>query len=126
MKQILSDEGESFKFVGMTYLKKPYAKLELGDEVIIHPVPCKPYDIFTTTGFKSQATKSYPARIIVKDIEWVKVPDKYANYQIKEPKNELCLEGIDENKNWHGAVLNEYGFGRLEFVKRSSVVLSRK
>lgn len=125
MEKIVSNEGKSFKYIGSRYKKKPYEKLEMGDEVIIHPVPLKKWEAFTTTGFKSQAIKSYPARIVVKEIQWVTVPDKYADYQIKEPKLELCLEGIDENKGWHGAVLNDWGFDRLEFVKRSTNILPK-
>ena len=121
MKKIFMDKGKSFKFLGMRYTKKPYMKLEIGDEVIIHPIKAGLLEkVFFTSGFKSQATKSYPAKIIVKEIPWVTQSHKYSDYNIKEPKNELCLEGINENKNWHGVVLNQYGFGRLEFVKRNS------
>lgn len=110
------DCGESFKFLEMKYKKSPDIELQIGDEVIIHPVKAVPLEKeYYTTGFKSQATKPYPAKIIVKEIHWTK--GDYPNHK-NEIQNELCLKGIRENENWYGAVLNEWGFDRLEFVCR--------
>jgi hypothetical protein len=101
--------GDSFEFINRRYTRGK-ERLQIGDEVIIHPVKAGLLEkAFYTSGFKSQATKSYPAKIVAKEIRWVGIP-----------KDELCLEGINENKNWHRAVLNEYGFNRLEFVKRNA------
>lgn len=110
------DKGDAFEFINREYTKGKKVKLKIGDEVIIHPVSCRPNDTFRTTGFISQATKPYPAKIVVHEIPWVH--GSYPYHKI-EPKLELCLTGIRENKKWHGAVLNEYGFNRLEFVQRN-------
>lgn len=85
----METKGNSYQFVGKRY-KNSSEKLQIGDEVIIHPTK------------RSQATKSYPAKIAKSD----------------SFPNELCLMGIRENSHWHGAILNDYGFDRLEFVRR--------
>lgn len=112
------EKGETFEFLNREYMQGKKVKLKIGDEVIIHPA----IDFDTNehgeviSRFISQATKSYPAKITAKEMKWCK-----GNYPdiINCPKMELCLQGIGENKKWHGAVLNEYGFGRLQFVQRS-------
>lgn len=98
------EQGSSFGFINKKYIKGVQKGLKIGDEVIIHPI----------IGV-SQATKSYPAQIVVKEMRWI---GREENAKV-EPKLELCLEGIRKNKNWHGAVLNEYGFSRLELVQRN-------
>jgi hypothetical protein len=87
-------------FIGKNYPLSPNVACNIGDKVIIHPVIGK-----------SQATESYPARISTKQVRgrdggkdgliWV-----------------LVAEGIEDNKNWCGAWINDYLFGRLEFVCR--------
>lgn len=117
--KLFNNKGDSFKFLNSIYNIGTKERLKVGDEVIIHPV--KANNFFSTTGFTSQATKSYPAKIVVKEIQWIKVPHKYSDYNIMNPKHELCLQGTGENKNWHGAILNKYGFSRLEFVRRTNI-----
>lgn len=97
--------GESYKFINETYMGVSGKGLQIGDECIIHPVEGR-----------SQATKSYPVVITANTMNWCK--GEYPN-TIPCPKVELCIRGIRENTNWHGAVLNEYGFSRLEFVRRN-------
>lgn len=92
--------GESFKLLGNKYKIGKSVPMEVGDECIIHP---------TET---SQATKSYPVIILSEAYNW------NGNTVIGQ-KMELVIKGIRENENWYGAVLNEYGFNRLEFVKRN-------
>lgn len=111
--------GDSFSFLERAYKIGKKEKLQIGDEVIIHPVPNKWYKPFTTSGFDSGATRPYPAKIIVKEIKWIKDAHKYASFNLYNPKKELCLVGIEDNSYWHGAVLNEYAFSRLEFKKRN-------
>ncbi len=96
--------GPSFKFYRMRY-KNSNQSLRIGDEVIIHPVPGR-----------SQAKESYPAKVIVHKCVGV----KHGNDLEFKDYNELCAIGIRENSTWHGAVINEYLFNRLEFVKRST------
>ncbi len=102
--------GDSFKFLNMKYLREPNVKLSIGDELIIHPVPNV-----------SQATKSYPVKIVCKEFKWA-IKDEDGEFE-SVIKNELCIAGRNENSGWHGAVLNDYGFGRLEFVRRGIMLL---
>jgi len=100
------ENGDTFKFVGRLY-SDGSGNLQINDEVIIHPI----------TGV-SLATKDYPAKVIVKEIKWG-----------HGTKNELCLIGTGWNTFWNmgnGAVLNEYGFGRLEKVKKQSKLKALK
>lgn len=92
--------GESFKFLNETFFGNSNKKLEIGDKCIIHPIEGR-----------SQATKSYPVQISTCIMNWSK--GEYPNNYIT-PKIELCIKGVEENSNWHGAVLNDYGFSRLE------------
>ena len=91
--------GESMLFIGRCYKGTDIA-CYLQDEVIIHPV----------LGI-SQATKSYPGKIIV---ETVKGKDGDAEGII----NVLTVKGIRGNDSF-SAWMNEYLFNRLEFVKRN-------
>jgi hypothetical protein len=87
-------QDESFKFVGAHYKRgNRFVRLKVGDEVIIHP----------TRWGRSQAKKSYPAKIVIGS-DW-------------KPEY-LCVKGIKDNSNWCGARINQYAFNRLEFVKR--------
>ena len=88
------NSGDSFKFIGKKLPYNTKATLRVNQKVLIHPVD----------GI-SQATQTYEARIIVKKIQWT-----------PKAKYELCLQGINENHKWHGAVLNDYGFNRLEAI----------
>lgn len=83
--------GITSEFLGKKY-KYSEDTLAIGDEVIIHPI-----------AGRSMATKSYPAKVVVKFINWS-----------DNPSEELCLEGIGGNKKWHGCVINQYMFDRLE------------
>lgn len=94
----------SWDLLGKKYKRnKGVVNLEVGDEVIIHPI----HGI-------SQATISYPAKVVVK--EWVIEP--YDSTRNPFPGKVLCVEGIGWNSGWCGAVINGYCFNRLEFVKR--------
>ncbi len=93
--------GDSMYFLGIKYQRGEPVECKINDRVIIHPVPGR-----------SQATKSYPGVIRVNIISG---RDGHAAGLI----NVLVVEGIEENKNWGGAWMNEYLFGRLEFVSRS-------
>lgn len=96
------EQGESCQFIGKIYKKGGIiTKLKIGDEVIIHPVPGG-----------SKAEKSYSAEIVLEEYPW------HGSDTVIGRKKELCLKGIKENINWHGAIINEYAFNRLEFVKR--------
>lgn len=98
-------DDESMTFMGKPYVRNPEITCQLGDWVIIHPVPGR-----------SQTTKSYPAQITVE------YSDKYTINGKHIPMLKLLvLKGRDENINWWGAVINKYAFGRLEFVKRGTV-----
>jgi len=82
------------QFLLMNYTlgeNRPICKI--GDEVIIHPVIGR-----------SQATKSYPAKI-----------------SVNKNHNVLTVVGIRENSGWYGAWINDYAFSRLEFVKRDKI-----
>lgn len=87
--------GNSFEFLGKEYSRGKREKLQINDEVICHPVPGR-----------SEATKAYPCKVIS--------TKKYNDVE------ELELIGIRENSNWHGALINEYCFNRLEFVKHEN------
>ena len=102
--------GDSFAFLGMKYNREPNEKLSIGDEVIIHPIPNV-----------SQATKPYPVKIVSKEIDWAVKKDNGSFESVT--KSELCLEGLYENSNWHGVVLNEYAFNRLEYVRRGILAI---
>lgn len=93
--------GSSMSYLGKAYTREPSVPLHINDRVIIHPVP----------GI-SQATKSYPA--VVRP-HYVQGKDGRAAGHIWV----LTVEGIEENKDWKGAWLNEYAFNRLEFVSRN-------
>ena len=101
--------GNSMRFLGVNYLKGDNIHFQnegdvpckIDDEVIIHPIPGH-----------SQATKSYPAKIVT---EIIKGKDGDAEGIIKV----LMVTGIKNNKNWGGAWVNDYLFSRLEFVKRN-------
>jgi hypothetical protein len=95
--------GDSMRFLGCRYQRGTSVKLQINDRVIIHPIPGV-----------SQATKQYPA--VVK-AEVVKGRDGFAEGII----NVLVVKGIEENKEWKGAWINDYLFGRLEFVSRDYV-----
>ena len=97
--------GESFKFYGRRYAKGAiYKLLRVGDEVIIHPVLGK-----------STTNKSYPAKVVVQQCPYAETGDtlNFTN------RYELCCVGINDNIIWHGAVINEYLFNRLEFVRHT-------
>lgn len=103
----LTRTGKSFEFLGNIYPKSLFKKLEIGDEVIIHPIVGKVFQR------NSQATKPYPAKIVAREIKWD-----------CGTRVELTLIGVRENAGWnggYGAVLNEYGFSRLEFVRRQTL-----
>jgi len=92
--------GDSMDHLGRCYergLKK--VPCHIGDEVTIHPVPGH-----------SQATKSYPAKIVS---EQVNGQDGRARGLIWV----LTVDGIQGNS--HRAWLNDYLFERLEFVSRN-------
>jgi len=95
------DMGDSMNFLGAKYYRNPEIKCNINDEVIIHPVPGK-----------SQATKSYPAKIVSVQINGQDGKAKGSNIWI------LSVRGIKDNKNY-GAKINDYLFSRLEFVKRN-------
>jgi len=95
------DMGDSMYYLGHTYLKNPEKKCNIGDEVIIHSVIGK-----------SQTLQSYPAKIVAKQIAGQDGKTKGSHVWV------LCVVGIRDNKNWCGAWINDYLFGRLEFVKR--------
>jgi hypothetical protein len=92
------DFGDSMNFIGRNYVRDPNAPCNVGDKVIIHPVIGK-----------SQATKSYPAVIKTKR---VRGQDGKAKGEIWV----LVAKGIEDNKDWCGAWMNDYLFSRLEFV----------
>jgi hypothetical protein len=92
--------GDSMNHLGRCYergLKR--VPCYINDEVIIHPVPGH-----------SQATISYPAKIVA---EQVTGRDGRAIGRIWV----LTVNGIRGNK--HRAWINDYLFGRLEFVSRN-------
>lgn len=93
-------KGNSYRFLGTPYTRNnpKENKLQPGDLVIIHPVPGV-----------SQATKSYPGIIDESPVKWV-----------SGEAMELGVKGRGSNVLWHGAVMNEYLFSRLEFVKKPS------
>jgi len=91
--------GESMLFLGKEY-KGTNIACYLSDQVIIHPV----------LGY-SQATKSYPAKIV---IDIVKGQDGDAKGIIKV----LTVKGIRGNDSFC-AWMNDYLFNRLEFVRRN-------
>jgi hypothetical protein len=92
--------GDSMNFLGCKYYQHPQVPCNINDKVIIHPTS------------HSEAKKAYPAKIVVEKIVgrdgrsfgliWV-----------------LAVEGIEDNKDWKGAWLNDYLFSRLEFVSRN-------
>jgi len=91
--------GDSMDFLGKTYYREPKVPCNRNDEVIIHPVP----------GY-SEATISYPAKIVA------------VKSKGKEGRGEgyfwtLEVDGIRGNK--HRGWINNYLFGRLEFVSRN-------
>jgi hypothetical protein len=94
--------GDSMRFLGCQYQRGEPVELNINDKVIIHPVPGK-----------SQAIKSYPGRIAVNVV--VNGRDGWAEGIISV----LVVEGIEDNKEWKGAWMNDYLFGRLEFVSRN-------
>lgn len=114
LKFTTKQRGDTFDFLEHAYYMNgnKKVKLKIGDEVIIHPA----LNFFIAENgelcheYVSQATQSYPARIVVKEINWS-----------KGRRQELCLKGIRDNKDWHGAVLNFYAYSRLEFVQRSFI-----
>lgn len=88
-------------FIGMNYKRGDTSvKMELNDEVIIHHIPGV-----------SQAIKSYPAMIIQKRIN--------GGYEGQINPEVVVAIGIGENSDWWGAWINDYLFGRLEFVRRN-------
>lgn len=92
--------GESYKFLNETFFGNNERKIKIGDKCFIHPIEGV-----------SQAIQSYPVIVEANIINWSK--GEFPNNYI-EPKIELCIKGIDENSKWHGAVLNDYAFSRLE------------
>ena len=91
---------DSFKFLGMDYQHNPSVPLNINDRVCIHPVPGV-----------SQATKIYPGKVVALEAKWY-VNGKSINQWT------IFVEGIGDNKAWK-AVMNDYLFGRLEFVERN-------
>jgi hypothetical protein len=90
--------GDSMNFIGMNYTRGNIVPLHINDEVIIRPVPGR-----------SQATISYPAKIVAQQ---VKGKDGRAEGNIWV----LTVCGIRGNE--HSRWINDYLFGRLEFVLR--------
>lgn len=96
----------NFDFIGQEYLGNAGIKMELGDEVWINPVLGR-----------SGATTSYKAKVGVTFFG----PKEYKN-KGRYRNQSVCLIGIEENISWHGALLNEYAFCRLEFIRRGEPV----
>lgn len=90
--------GDSMNYLGVEY-RNSNIKCNINDEVIIHP-----------TG-KSKATKSYPGKVVTKQI-------KGQDGKAKGDICVLCVVGIKDN-TWIGTWMNNYLFGRLEFVGRN-------
>ena len=93
--------GDSMNYLGTQYYRNPMMKCNINDEVIIHPIEGV-----------SQAIKSYPGKVVAKQIDG---QDGKAKGDIIWV---LCVVGIKDNK-WIGAWMNDYLFGRLEFVSRN-------
>lgn len=92
--------GDSMNYLGLNYYRDPKVPCNINDEVIIHPV----------LGH-SQALKSYPGKVIAQQM---KGKDGKAEGWIWT----LNVVGIKDNKGW-SAWMNDYLFGRLEFVQRN-------
>ena len=95
--------GDSMYNLGRTYLRGAKVPLHINDRVMIHPVPGK-----------SQATKSYPA--VVKPLYIYGRDGRAAGYIWV-----LTVRGIEDNKDWGGAWINDYCFERLELVSRNYI-----
>jgi hypothetical protein len=97
--------GDSYAFLGMIY-KNGKNVLMINDKVIIHPV----------LGH-SQAKISYPAKVVGQ------YEPQYSERYGRFYRWELTVIGIENNKEWKGAWINQYLFDRLEFVEHNYIDL---
>ncbi len=92
---------KSLEFIGKTYLKAPFKTLHDGDYVIIHPIKGQ-----------GKSKTSFYARVML---------DEFTTISGKEIKR-ILLHDDGVHKKWHGAILTEYWFSRLQFVRRKGEI----